>query len=378
MVLLLFIVSIGVVLYTYGIYPLIVAAIGFLRPGVVRKDEGFLPAVTLIISAYNEQDVIDAKLKNSLALDYPNLDIIVGSESTDGTNEIASKYADQGIVVRQFSERRGKSATLFRIVPTLRSDIVVFSDANAMYRPDTLRKMVRNFADPSVGCVIGQLKYRDPSESVGGRGEAVYWKHDEWHRRHAAKATCLIPGINGSVFAIRRELYFPVDEQRGDDYELCTRIAIRGHAVVFEADAIAEEAGGQTTRQQFNRKTRLVRWNIFSSIVLIREALLFRNLRVAWQVLSHRLLRYTVPVWLLLALGASAWLASTMLVFRWLLACQLGFYAFGLVGWSADAGRIRLPKLWLLPAYFVMVNSAAMVGILELSRGQMATWQKQR
>lgn len=378
MALLLFIVSIGVVVYTYIVYPLIVAALGFLRPGFVRKGEGFLPPVTLIISAYNEQDVIEAKVKNSLALDYPNLEITVASESTDATNEIASKYADHGIILRAFSGRRGKSATLFRVMPTVRGEIVVFSDANAMYRPDALRKIVRNFADPSVGCVIGQLKYRDPSESVGGQGEAVYWKYDEWHRRHAAKAKGLIPGINGGVFAIRRELYFPVNEQRGDDYELCTRIGIRGYAVVFEADAVAEETAAQSTRQQFRRKTRLVRWNIFSSIVLICEALLFRNLRVAWQVLSHRLLRYTVPVWLLLALAASAWLAPTSPVFRLILACQLGFYVIGLIGWSADAGRLKVSRLWLVPAYFVMVNSAAMVAILALSRGQMATWQKER
>lgn len=378
---LLFLFSIGVVLYTYAAYPLIVAALGFIRPCRWRVDDAHAPRLTLIVSAYNEDGVIDEKLHNCLALDYPRdrLEIIVASESSDGTNATVETYAQDGIVLRAFSERRGKSATLFRTVPGALGEIVVFSDANAMYRPDALRKLARNFADPSVGCVIGCLRYRDPSASVGGSGEAIYWQYDYWLRRHATRARGLVPGITGSVFAIRKALYYPFTEERGDDYELCTRIAIRRHAVVFEPEALAEEAASETTRQQFKRKVRLVRWNMLSSLLLIREAIQFRCWPVAAQVFSHRLLRYSVPIWLILALASSAWLAVDQMAYRVAFAAQVGFYALGAAGWIADVSRIRIPRLWLVPSYFVMVNAAAMLAVVAgLSRGQVSLWQKQR
>lgn len=373
-------VSIGVVFYTYALYPFIVAGLGYWAPRAVRRDEGLQPRITLIISAYNEEDVILAKLENAVALDYPRhlLEIIVASESVDGTNAIAAEFADRGIQLRAFDGRLGKSATLHRIVPTAASEIIVFSDANTMYRHDSLRKLARNFADPSVGCVIGQLVYHHPSQTVGGRGETVYWTFDRWQRRHAARASGLVPGINGGIFAIRKSLYLPFNEERGDDYELCTRIASRGHDVVFEPEAIAEERASETTRQQFRRKTRLVRWNIASSLLLIEDAIRCGNGRIAWQLLSHRLLRYTVPVWLLLALVSSAILARESALFAFLLVGQLAFYGVGVAGWIADAARLRLPGFCLVPSYFLMVNSAALVAILALGRGQVATWQKQR
>lgn len=377
----LFFFSIGVVLYTYAAYPLLVAALGFIRPWRWRVDDAYAPRLTLIVSAYNEDGVIDEKLRNCLALDYPRdrLEIIVASESCDGTNAAVEKYAREGVILRAFSERRGKSATLFRTVPDARGEIVVFSDANAMYRPDALRKLARNFADSSVGCVIGCLRYRDPSESVGGSGEAIYWRYDHWLRRHATRAKGLVPGITGSVFAIRKALYYPITEERGDDYELCTRIAIRRHAVVFEPEALAEEAASETTRQQFKRKVRLVRWNMLSSLLLIREAIQFRCWPVAAQVLSHRLLRYSVPIWLILALASSAWLAVDQTAYRVAFAAQVGFYALGAAGWLADVSRIRIPRLWLVPSYFVMVNAAAMLAVVAgVSRGQVSLWQKQR
>lgn len=378
--LLLFLVAITAVVYTYGLYPATVALIGLIRPTSWRRDEAVLPAVTLIISAYNEEDVIADKLENSLALDYPRarLQMIVASESTDGTNAIAERFAP-AIELHTFSGRRGKSATLRRVMPRASGDIVVFSDANAAYRPETIRKLVRNFADHRVGAVIGDLRYREASSAVGGRGETVYWRYDHWLRRHASRAMSIIPGITGSVFAIRRELYVPLSEERGDDYELCTGIAIRGRAVVFDGEAIAEERAGETTRQQFRRKIRLVRWNTASSLLLIRDALRFGRPFIAWQVLSHRLLRYTVPLWLMLALVASIGLAGDSTLFTWIVGAQVGFYAVGALGWLAETARITLPRICLIPSYFVMVNTAAFCALVAgATRGQVTTWQKQR
>jgi cellulose synthase/poly-beta-1,6-N-acetylglucosamine synthase-like glycosyltransferase len=380
----LFLLSAGILLYTYALYPLGVALVGRWSKGSrhTHTDERHLPMLTLLISAYNEETVIERKLRNTLALDYPRdqLEVVVASESSDGTDAIVRQFESEGIQLRNFSgQRLGKSATIQRVMPSVRGDIVVFSDANALYRADALRKVARNFADATVGCVIGQLRYRDASSSVGGRGELVYWVYDRWFRQQAARVKGLVPGINGSLFAIRRELYFPFSEQRGDDYELCTRIAIRGHAAVFEPEAIAEEPSDESTPQQFRRKVRLVRWNIMSSWLLAREAFHLGAWRAWVQVVSQRMLRYFAPVWLLVALAGSGWLAMASPLFLGIFGLQIAFYLVALAGWLAEAAHLRLPRVCLIPSYFLMVNSAAAVAIVTgLGRGQQTTWTKQR
>ena len=375
-----FALSAAAVIYAYAGFPLLVAVLARQRR-TWRRDESYLPAVTLIISAYNEEDVIGEKLENTLRLDYPpgRLQVIVASESTDRTNEIAREYEDRGITLRAFAGRQGKSATLQRVVPEAWAEVLVFSDANAMYHPQSIRRLVRSFADPRVGCVIGQLRYRDPSDSVGGRGETVYWRYDQWLRERANNVRGFVPGINGSVFGIRRHLYFPFSVDRGDDYELCTRIAIRGHDVVLEPEAIAEERASESTPQQFRRKARLVRWNVMSSWLLLKEAFAFRAWMVALQVFSHRLIRYTVPIWLVALLASSIVLSVPFSPFRWIVAVQVLFYLVATLGWLADLARWPVPRICLLPAYFVMVNSAAAVAILgSLRAGQVSLWAKQR
>jgi cellulose synthase/poly-beta-1,6-N-acetylglucosamine synthase-like glycosyltransferase len=375
----LFLLSAASIIYGYLGFPLLVALLARQRRSWAR-DDSHLPAVTFIISAYNEESVIREKLENTLRLDYPKerLQVLVASESTDRTNAIAGEYADRGIRLCAFDGRMGKSATIQRVVPDATGDILVFSDANAIYRPEAIRRLVRNFADRAVGCVIGQLLYRDPSDSVGGRGETIYWRYDQWLRSRATKVPGFVPGINGSVFAIRRRLFFPFTIDRGDDYELCTRIAIRGHAAVFEPEAIAEEIASETTRQQFRRKVRLVRWNIMSSWLLLRDAIAHGARMTALQVFSNRLIRYSVPCWLLLMLFTSAALSAESRWFAWILIAQVAFYLVAGLGWAADAVRLPVPKMLLVPAYFVMVNSAAALAIAGLSGGQVSLWTKQR
>ncbi len=377
----LFLVSFGLLAYTYVLYPLVIVGYGALSRTSHRMDEFHLPFVTLIISAYNEEKVIVEKLRNALALDYPRerLQIIVASESTDETHALAELFMREGIELRAFADRRGKSATLARVIPDTRGDFLVFSDANALYRTDAIRKLVRNFSDPSVGAVVGQLEYRDHAASVGAQGEGVYWAYDRWLRRHVNRVPGLVPGVNGSIFAIRKSLYLPFSEVRGDDYELCTRIAIRGYRVVSEPEAIAEERADESAAQQFKRKMRLVRWNTMSTLLLLREALSFRNWPIAFQLVSHRLLRYLAPVWLVLGFASSAALAAQFDSFATIVMLQGAFYAIALFGWLADTAGLRLPRPLLVPSYFLLVNSAALAGLFSAIRyGQATTWQKAR
>ena len=377
----LFIVSVGIIVYTYAVIPLLLAVFGSILRHPDAPPAIDLPTVTLIVSAYNEESVIREKITNCLAQDYPQdkLEIVIASESTDATNEIAGEFAARGVVLLAFTGRRGKSATLYRTLPSVKGEIVVFSDANAIYRPDAVRKLVRNFSDPGVGCVIGQLRYRDPSDSVGGQGESMYWSYEMWIRKHASNIEGIVPGVNGAIFAIRKELYRPIAEDRGDDFELCTRIVIDGYRAKFEPQAIAEEQASETTSQQFRRKVRLARWNIFSSIILFREAVGRLRWRVAFQLISHRLLRYFSSVWLATALLANIALSSRSDILMLLLWGQLVFYVLGMVGLIMEIIGCRAPKLCLAASYFLMVNLASGVAIfLSLSRGQATLWQKVR
>ncbi len=377
----LFFASFGLLLYTYALYPILVVGLGFVRRQTSVTDPEARPMVTLIISAYNEETVIEEKLKNSLLLDYPKdrLEIVVASESTDRTHEIAGRYVAHGIRLRTFPGRSGKSATLYRVVPDVSGEIIVFSDANALYRPDAIRQIVKHFADPTVGSVIGTLHYCDPTDSVGGRGESLYWRYDLWLRRHLGRVRGMVPGINGSMFAIRRSLYLPFAEDRGDDYELCTRIAIRGHQVISEPAAIAIERASESTPQQFSRKKRLVRWNTMSSLLLLRDAFANKAWLVAFQVVSHRLLRYLAPLFLIAGFLASLWLAPSSTFCLGAVLLQVFFYGIAGLGWAAEAEGASLPRICLVPSYFLMVNSAALAGLVAaLKAGQSTTWQKAR
>jgi len=376
-----FFLAAGIVLYTYALYPVLVVLFGIILPRSVLSSDCPLPSVSLIISAFNEEGVIEEKLRNSLELDYPSdlLEIIVASESTDRTHEIVESFSGRGVQLRSFEGRLGKPATLYRVMPSVRGEMVVFSDANAMYRSDAIRMLARGFADPSVGCVVGQMQYTSASGSVGGRGEQAYWWYDRQVRQAANQVAGLVPGINGAIFAIRKALYLPISRERGDDYELCTRVAIHGHAVVLEPDAIAEEEASENASQQYARKVRLVRWNMMSSYLLLKEAVVLGRWLITFQIVSHRLLRYLVPVWLLLAFGSAVWLAGGSFAFRVVVVLQMAFYSCGALGWMADRAGVALPKILLIPSYFLLVNSAALVGIVSgLVRGQQNIWQKVR
>ncbi|HBF13195.1 MAG TPA: hypothetical protein DDW49_07400 [Deltaproteobacteria bacterium] len=375
-------ISLFLPVYTYFIYPFILVIWGLFSNPKYQRDDAFTPSLTLLISAYNEEKVIKDKLENSLALNYPKekLEIIVASESTDTTNQIVQQYIDKGIILKAYSGRLGKSATLYRTLPETSGDIIVFSDANALYRPESLRKLARHFIDPSVGCVIGSLQYHSPNRSVGAKGEMLYWAYDLLLRKMANRIRGLIPGINGSIFALRKNLYLPIRQDRGDDFELCTRAGIHGHAVLLEPEAIAEEIASETDKQQFKRKVRLVRWNLTSSLLLLVEALKNKKWAIAFQLTSHRLLRYWIPIFLFLALASTAILASGSKSFTLLLLLQVIFYGMGLLSLMASFLKLRLPSFLLIPSYFLMVNSAAAIALFNsgLGRIQTSTWQKQR
>jgi len=367
----------GLIFYAYVGYPIVLFLISTLFGRHHHRDDSFLPTMSLLIPAYNEEAIIGAKIENALALDYPEgkLEIIVASESDDGTDAIVRRYADRGIGLVSSPVRRGKVANLGRAVPVSKGDILVFTDANAMFRPDALRKLARNFAGARVGAVSGRLVYTNPSGAAAAAGEGAYWGFEMMLKRASSRLGSL-PGANGSLYALRRELYAPITERRGDDFELPIRVIIRGKDSILEPEAISEEMAGGRYRDEFRRKVRIINWMFVSALILLREAIVSGRWLIAFQLLSHKLNRWAVPFWLTLLFPISLLLAPRGGVYLAAAVAQAALLVAALAGRVADKLRLRVPKILMLPYYFTVVNLAAAAGILTAVARREVHWHK--
>jgi cellulose synthase/poly-beta-1,6-N-acetylglucosamine synthase-like glycosyltransferase len=374
----LFLCAAAIFIYTFIGYPILLFILSlFFKKTVRKKDE--TPSVSLIISAYNEENVIKQKIENSLELDYPGekIEIIVASESTDGTDKIVVGYKSQGVILFSHEGRVGKSATLYEAIPRTKGEIIIFSDANAMYKKDAIRKIVRNFSDPRIGCVSGRLTYVNSGRSNIGEGESAYWEFDFILKKLASRMFVLGGGVNGSIFAIRKEYYDPIDKYRGDDFEIANRIEINGHGVVLEPEAISYEESSTQAKQELKRKIRLASWNLKSSLILLGEALRKFRFRTVFLLFSHRFLRYTTPLWLMVILFSNLFLLSS--AYKYIFYLQIIFYLFALTGFLFEKNRTKIPSVLLFPFYFCLVNYAALVAVFRtIFRKTQVVWEKVR
>jgi cellulose synthase/poly-beta-1,6-N-acetylglucosamine synthase-like glycosyltransferase len=354
--------------YLHFGYPALLWVLGRLRPRPARTEE-ITPSVDLIIGAYNEEAVLREKIENCLALDYPRerLRILVASDaSTDGTHAIASEYADRGVRLVIAPFRRGKAANFREIVPTLTGDILVFSDAGSLYRPDTLRKMVSHFADPEAGLVGGRIRYVNPGVTSVALGEGLYWRY-EVYLRTAESAIGSAMVVSGAVYAIRRELYRPVADHLPDDFMSPLNVLDQGKRVLYDPDTEILERMATSARAEMETKIRIVSRN-FSALMSMKHLLNpLRDPLLGLQLLSHRLLR-----WFVLPAAAIQLLASALVVKRPVyaaaLAAQILFYLLALLGYLLDRSG-RRSRLTYLPFYFVVVNLSAFLGVLRSLAG---------
>ncbi len=339
------------------------------------------PSVTLLIPAYNEQSVIAEKLENSLSLDYPKdlLEIVVASESNDRTNDIVRGFADKGVVLYSFKERRGKSRMLYDVYPKTKGEIVVFSDANAVYDPLAIKKLVRNFNDKRVGGVMGNLIITNPDKSSISEGESVFKKYESMLRISNTKQLAVV-GADGSMLAIRKELYLPISPDRGDDFELAIRIRIKGYAMVFEPEAISYEKASTDFLAEIRRKRRIVSWFFKSSFILLGQMLLGFRWFLMFQVISNKLFRWFSPYFLILLFVSSFKLCSEHIFYQIVLYLQILFYLVAFLGGifikKADS---KLQKSLRMPFFFVVFNCAFLIGTLEgMFLRQKPFWKKVR
>ncbi len=376
----LFWICLGLLVWVYAGYPAVLwvcRALGVRR--VVRR-AGIEPPVTIIVSAYNERQVIGAKLGNCRSLDYPadRLEVIVVSDaSDDGTDEIVLA-AGGTIRLLRMEARGGKTVGLNAALRAARGDIIVFSDANAMYERDALRKLVQNFADPRVGAVTGESRYQIGTNDASTASEGTYWSYEIWIKAMESSLGSVVGG-DGAIYAIRRELYLDLAPGDLSDFVNPLQIVAQGYRNVYEPEAISWEGGAEGYGAEFRRKVRIVNRAWRATFKMRRLLNPLRYGFFAFQFMSHKLLRWLVPWLMALVLVANLFLAMAPGLYAVLLAGQLLFYGLALAGWAL-AGRAGLgARLTSIPYYFCLVNLASLVALVEVFGGkEYRTWSSSR
>jgi len=368
--------SAAALVYAYVGYPVLVAAVSRLRPRAVRRAPQE-PFVSVIITAYNEERDLAAKIENTLALDYPSdrLEIIVASDcSNDRTDEIARSFASSGVRLHRQAERRGKTAAQNAAVELARGEIILFSDATTLYDAGVLRAMLPNFADTSVGCVAGRLVYVDPAASSVGSGAKSYWGYETFLKTHESRACSLI-GASGCLYAVRRAAYVPLYEEACSDFIIATKMVEQGLRAVFEPAAFCTEETNRRADKELRMRVRVIAQTFTD---LWRHRAMMNPLRsgfYAVELVSHKVMRYAVPLFLALIFFTSAALAARELFFAVLFAAQALFYIAAFAGWLLERAGLRV-RLLALPHYFVLANAAVVLAFYKFLRGERyARWE---
>ena len=375
--------------YTYAGYPLALAVLGrlFYRQVMVAS---ITPDVALVVAAYNEEAVIAEKIKNCLNLNYPSehLQIIVAADgSNDRTAEIVRSFSSPGVKLSYSPERLGKMAAVNRALLTVDQEIVIFSDANNMYKENTLRDLVKPFADVQVGGVTGSKQIYKKGDDLG-KSDGLYWRYESFIKKQESRLGSCV-GAVGEIFAIRRNLFIPPDEKIiNDDFWIAMQIVRQGYRVIYVPEARSFEHASSSERDEIIRRTRIVAGRyqaIVSSFSFLPQ---FRPLYI-WQMISHKYLRPLVPLLMiialltnLIALATSPGLSASSLlnltgIYGWIfIIIQFLFYFTAWLGsWLKKRG-ISI-KFFYLPTFLFNSNWAALLGFIRFVTGkQTVVWQR--
>ena len=373
------------VVYPYLIYPPLLHFLARLNPVPEARHEGISEnmRVTVVVSAYNEEAVIAQKLQNTLTLNYSAdlLDVIVVSDASfDRTDQIVQAFVGREPRVRLLrqEERRGKSAGLNRAVQTASGEIVVFSDANAMYEPDAIRELVKDFADSRTGYVVGAALYYDAEGNRAAESEGLYWRLEMFLKRIESEYYSVVGG-DGAIYAIRKHLFRELKDDDISDFVNPMQIIAAGFCGRFNPQARCYERSAEKFEKEFQRKRRIVNrsWRAvcrYGHLLKIR-----RHGRFIFMLLSHKVIR-----WFALPFVCVAWIANTALlgmsslyVLSWLMITGSAIAA--VVGAILERAARRQPRLISLLYYFYLVNLAGSLGIWDEWRGvRHATWDHVR
>ena len=362
--------------YPYSVYPVVVMLLGLLRGGDVAKGD-ITPQVTVLVPAHNEAGVIGRTLESLLKQDYPRQQLqllVVSDGSTDGTDDIVRGFAARGVELHRAEPRRGKAAALNAASALARGDILVFCDANAMFAPDAVRRLVANFHDPQVGYVTGSLSPQAVGAGPAGSGNSLFTRFENWLRVQETRAGSII-GSNGGIDAVRRELYWPIPEQLITDLVLPLSVLQRGRRVVYDPEARSVEFTNADSRSEFRMRVR-VALRAMQGLWAVRALLNpLHHPYAAFSILSHKIIRYAGFLCMLAALLSNVLLAAGSGLYAVLLALQLLAYALALLGFVQGLPA-WVTRLTTLPSYLLLSYSAFAVATVKFLRGQsMAVWR---
>lgn len=366
--------------YAYLGYGLLLFVVSFFFKRKLPAPLAKLPAITVVVPAFNEEVFIEKKIQNTLSLNYPSekLHVLFVTEgSTDRTNKIVQSYSK--VMLLAGPVRRGKTAAINHAVQNVHTPVVVFTDANALLHQNSLLEMVKHYADETVGGVAGEKRILETEQSTVGLGERLYWQYESWLKQANANFYTVV-GAAGELFSIRTALFKPVREDVIlDDFMISAEVCRQGYRFVYEAGAYATEAPSVSVAEERKRKVRISA-GCFQALTLLRGLLNpFRGFRLFFQYVSHRVLRWALcPLCLLLLFITNAFLAaaSESFFYPFLFFGQLLFY--GMAGAGHQLLQIRkMPKFLLVPYYFVFMNVSLCNGLyLFLAKKQTAVWQK--
>ncbi|MEW6442065.1 MAG: glycosyltransferase family 2 protein [bacterium] len=368
----LFLVTVVLCAATYFLYPLAIRLGGRIAPYRTLKREIF-PSISVLIAAYNEEKSIERKIRNTLALDYPKerLEILVGSDgSTDGTASIARSFAGQGVRLLDFESNRGKTSVQNDLVRASRGEILVFTDAASFLSRDALRKIVRNFADGRVGGVAGRMRYVDTERNLTTRSQGLYWRY-EAKIREMESALGRVIGVDGPLYAVRRDAYVPLENNAISDLLMPLLLLEQGRRVVLEPEALVDEDPNTRSREEFRTRKRIA---LRGLVGLASHSHLLNPMKhpvLALQIFFHKVLRWFVGPLVLLNAAAAATLSGHAL-FRVMLAGYIVFFLLAAWGWLRQYQGGKAILLLSVPYYFCLVNLAASAAIVDFFRRKEA------
>ncbi|HPT10676.1 MAG TPA: glycosyltransferase family 2 protein [Bacteroidales bacterium] len=346
------------------------------------EEAGEDPEVTLFVAAYNEMDFIRMKMENSFSLDYPKdkiKHVWVTDGSDDGTPELLRTY--EGVEVYHQPERAGKIAAMNRGMQFVKTPIVIFSDGNTLLGKEAIRRIVKLFRDPKVGCVSGEKRIFNKEGAAATEG--IYWKYESFLKKLDAKLYSVV-GAAGELFALRTHLYRPVEKDTLlDDFIISLRVAEQGYTIQYDPEAYAIENPSANVKEELKRKIRISAGGI-QSVLRLKELLNpFRFGLLSFQYISHRVLRWTLaplglPIILFcnLAILISEGFLDFSSLYTWLFYLQMLFYLLALLGWVAENRKIKVRILYV-PYYFIMMNVAVYLGFIRfIKKQQSVNWER--
>lgn len=340
-----------------------------------------LPEVSLVIAAYNEEEIIDEKIKNSFALDYPSDKLkvhFITDGSTDRTTEIISYYDQLRLWHKPM--RAGKIAAINRIMPQIQSHITIFSDANVMINREGIKQLISHFQNNRIAVVSGEKTIvKKDFDNASGSGEGFYWKYESYLKKKDAEWNTLV-GSAGELFAMRTHLFTPVEQGTLiEDFVMTMRIAADGYKVAYEPKAMALETASESVSEEKKRKIRISAGGIQAVIKLLPLLNFFKYGKLSFQYISHRALRWTlIPIALLSMLVLSTLLAETHWIYELAFRGQTIFYLLAFAGYALREAKTST-KFIHVPYYFVFMHLCVVLGWIKYFRGkQSVTWEKSK